>query len=108
MQDFIGHRNPTVGIDLDDVLTGEGLRRAHGSNHDFVEDLVLVWIYDMTVVEGVASHAGQIFPFEDLLRNGKAVCSAQADDSDRPLTERGRDGSNGIKFFSNHVISLFL
>ena len=108
MQDFVGHSNPAVGIDLDNVFTGEGLRRSHSSNHDLVENLVLIWIYDMTVVEGVASHAGQIFTFEDLLRNGKAVCSAQADDSDRPLTERSRDGSDGIKFFSNHVISLFL
>ena len=97
-----------MGVDLDDVLTGEGLRRAHGSNHDFVENLVLIRIYDMTVVERVASNAAQIFSFKDLLRNGKAVCPAQADDPYRPLTERSRDGSDGIKFFSNHVISLFL
>ena len=31
-----------------------------------------------------------------------------SDNPDRPLTERSRDGSDGIKFFSNHVISLFL
>ena len=38
----------------------------------------------MAVVERVTSHAGQIFTFEDFLRNGKAVCPAQADDPDRP------------------------
>ena len=26
LQNFIGHCNPAVGIDLDNVLTGEGLR----------------------------------------------------------------------------------
>ena len=45
-----------MGIDLDDVLTGEGFRRAHGPHHDFVENLVLIWIHDMTVVERVARY----------------------------------------------------
>ena len=62
----------------------------------------------MAVVKRMASNAAQIFSFKDFLRNGKAVGSAQADDPDRPLTERSRDGSDGIKFFSNHVNSLFL
>ena len=62
----------------------------------------------MAIVEGMAGHLLEVLAFKDLLRNGKAVCPAQADDPDRPLTKRSRDGSNGIKFFSNHVISLFL
>ena len=62
----------------------------------------------MAVVEGMASHAGQVFTLEDLLCDFKAVCPAQADDSDSPLTERSRDRSDSIKFSSNHVSSLFL
>ena len=76
MQDFIGHRNPTVSIDLDDVFASEGLRRAHGSDHNFVEDLILIWIHDMAVVEGMASHAGQVFTLEDFLCDFKAIRSA--------------------------------
>ena len=62
----------------------------------------------MTVVERMASHLLEVLAFKDFLRNGKAVCSAQADDPDRSLTKRCRDSSDGIKFFGNHVISLFL
>ena len=56
LQDFVCHSNPSVRVDLNNVLTSEGLRRAHGSNHDFIEDLILIWIHDVAVVEGMAGH----------------------------------------------------
>ena len=62
----------------------------------------------MAIVEGMAGHLLEVLAFKDFLRNGKAVGSAQADNPDRSLTERSRDGSDGIKLFSNHVNSLFL
>ena len=62
----------------------------------------------MAVVEGMASHAIQVFTLEDFLCDFKAIRSAQADDPNSPLTERSRDRSDSIKFSSNHVSSLFL
>ena len=62
----------------------------------------------MAVVERVASHAGQIFTFEDFCAMAKLSVPLKRTIPIAPLTKRSRDGSNGIKFFSNHVISLFL
>ncbi|PNK71372.1 hypothetical protein A6J84_003365 [Streptococcus sp. FDAARGOS_256] len=39
------------------------------------------------------------------MRNGKTICSAQADNTNGPFSKRSRDSSNGIKFTCNHTIS---
>ncbi|KXT69144.1 hypothetical protein SCRDD08_01572 [Streptococcus cristatus] len=56
LQDFIGDRNSAVGVDLDDIFTGESLGRTHGPDHDLIQNLLILRVNDMAVVKCVAGH----------------------------------------------------
>ncbi|CAG5147023.1 Uncharacterised protein [Streptococcus pneumoniae] len=75
-----------MGVNLDNILTSEGLWRLHSPNHNLVHDFTSQRINNVTVVESVAGNLVQVFSFKNLLRNSKTVCSAQADNTNSPFT----------------------
>ena len=41
LEDFISHSNPTVSVDLHDILTRKGLWRTHNTYHDFINGFLI-------------------------------------------------------------------
>ncbi len=94
LRDFIGHCNPAVGVDLDDILTGESLRRRIAPTMTSSESLDFE-VGDMAVVEVCGYYFGKSLTS----KNFWAIASCRSRLVWRPMAPfpRGRNHGDSIR-----------
>src|SRR5699024_12283529 len=74
---FVRGNYPTVTIDFYDIFTCESFRRAHHTNHDFIDWFIRFWINHMAVVNRVARHMFKILTLKKVISNLNGILRSE-------------------------------